>query len=72
MSNVFVTNNPLVSSIKAARDLNIEYTYLDAGTADERVSTITWSSVMQGKSVTATITYAGISGAYRVTSISYK
>lgn len=52
-----------------APDLAISYTYLDAGTADERINTITYSSTSLAISGTETYTYEGVAGAYRVASI---
>ena len=55
--------------LKNANDLIKTFTYLDAGTSDERVSTIEYSSVLLGFSATETFVYAGSSGSYRVSTI---
>jgi hypothetical protein len=55
--------------INQANDLVKTYTYLDAGTADQRISTVVYSSVALGISATETFAYAGSSGSYRVSSI---
>jgi len=52
-----------------ANDLVQTFTYLDAGTDDERVETITYSSVALSLTVTETFAYAGSSGSYRVSTI---
>ena len=52
-----------------ANDLVKTFTYLDAGAADERVSTIVYSSASLGLSVTETFVYAGSAGSYRVSTI---
>jgi hypothetical protein len=45
------------------------FTYLDAGTVNERISTLTKSSASLGLSYVDTFTYAGTPGFYRVTNI---
>ena len=55
--------------LQSAPDLAQSFTYLDAGDADERVSTVTYSSTTLGLSIVETYTYAGSEGAYRVASI---
>ncbi len=59
----------VLSQIEAQADSDMDFTYLDAGGADERVSTIVYSSVTLGLSVTQTFTYAGSSPNYRIDSI---
>ncbi|BAS59840.1 hypothetical protein NIES2135_20970 [Leptolyngbya boryana NIES-2135] len=53
------------TQIMNANDLGIVYVYADAGTADERLTEITYSSTTVGSSISETITYAGASGSYR-------
>ena len=55
--------------IRAANDYTAAYTYLDAGTADERIQTVVHASVSLSLTVTDTYTYAGSSGSYRIASI---
>jgi len=55
--------------LESANDLVKTYTYLDAGTADQRISTVVYSSVALGLTATETFAYAGSSGSYRVSSI---
>jgi hypothetical protein len=58
-----------IEQILIANDKVETYSYLDAGTADARVSTITYSSASLSLSVTDTYTYAGTSGNYRISTI---
>lgn len=58
-----------IEKVRNATDLNKVFTYLDAGTDDERVNTIVYSSVSEGLSFTETFTWAGVPGAYRVDTI---
>lgn len=53
--------------LQNADDLAIAITYLDAGTADERINTITYSSASLVISVLDTYSYAGTAGLYRLT-----
>ena len=62
-------NNVIQRLKNEANDLVKTFTYLDAGAADERVSTIVYSSVSLGLSVTETFVYAGSAGSYRVSTI---
>lgn len=57
--------------LKEANDLKLTFTYLDAGLADERVSTIVYSSMLDvvTPDVTKTFLYAGGPGTYRVDTI---
>ena len=65
-------------------DLDTQITYLDAGTADQRIDTVTYSSPMlyqssilppgtregaAGGAVRETMTYSGSAGSYRLTRI---
>jgi hypothetical protein len=58
-----------IEQILIANDKVETYSYLDAGTADARVSTITYSSASLSLSVTDTYSYAGTSGNYRISTI---
>jgi hypothetical protein len=55
--------------LQSAPDLAQSFTYLSAGTADERVQTVTYSSTTLGISIVETYTYGGSEGNYRVTGI---
>jgi len=55
--------------LQFATDLVQAFSYLDAGTADERISTIVYSSVSLSLSITETYTYAGSAGNYRLSTI---
>lgn len=57
-------------AVLAADDLSQAYTYLDAGTANQRVATVTSSSADVGYQVLDTYAYAGSVGAYYLTTIS--
>lgn len=52
-----------------ASDLSQTYSYLDAGTSDERINTVVYYSASLNKTITETYTYAGTSGSYRICSI---
>lgn len=58
----------VVSAVLNARDLTETYTYLDAGTANQRIATATYASILVGASVLETFNYAGSIGAYYLTS----
>ena len=49
-------------------DLVKSFDYADAGTPDERITSIHYASASVGASFTETYTYAGIAGGYRVLS----
>lgn len=66
---VQVAGGGIAAQVLAASDLNTAYTYLDAGTIDQRVATITYSSASVGESVRDTFSYAGSSGGYYVTGV---
>ncbi len=72
-SNVVIVGNTTKSNLQKlkteANDLNKAFTFLDAGTSDERPSTIIYSSVALGLTVTKTFTWAGAAGAYYVNTI---
>ncbi len=55
-----------VAAVDAAPDRVETPSYLDAGTADERLSTVVVSSASLSLSYTETFTYAGSAGAYRI------
>ena len=69
----FSSNNSKLSKYQAlinqANDLVKTYTYLDAGTSDQRISTVVYSSTALGLAATETFAYAGSSGSYRISSI---
>jgi hypothetical protein len=72
MEKTFIANNPRVNVILSYPDVKIDITYLDEGTPDERIETVTWSSASYQKDpIVATLSYGGISGAYRIESIQY-
>lgn len=48
-----------------ADDRSEAYTYADAGTVDERITQIVYSSGSVGRTVTETISYGGAAGNYR-------
>lgn len=62
------TTATFYEQVMAANDLTISYTYANAGTADERVTQITYTSATVGRTVTEIINYAGSSGSFRVSS----
>ena len=66
---VDVAGGSTSAQILAANDLNTAYTYLDAGTIDQRIATITYSSTSVGASFRETYSYAGSSGGYYVTGV---
>lgn len=55
--------------LQNAADLARAFVYLGAGTIDERVSTITYTSASLGIAATETFTYEGSPGAYRISAI---
>lgn len=57
------------SPVDTALDKVDTFTYLDAGTTDERISTIVHSSASLALSYTETFVYAGTAGAYRISTI---
>lgn len=69
VDNLWGVQGTSFSQLQTADDLEIDYTYLDAGGADERIQTITYTSSALGVTVTETFTYAGSPGSYRVTNI---
>tara|TARA_B100000963_G_scaffold110861_1_gene96483 strand:- start:4179 stop:4607 length:429 start_codon:yes stop_codon:yes gene_type:complete len=69
LANIIANANKKEQLINNASDLVKTFTYLDAGTADERVSTIEYSSVSLGLTATETFVYAGSAGAYRISTI---
>jgi hypothetical protein len=56
-------------AVLAANDLTQSFTYLDAGSANQRIATQTFSSVSIGFSVLDNYSYAGSVGAYYLTSV---
>ncbi len=67
--NAGATSSSDASAVDSADDLVVTYTYLDGGTADERIQTVTHASSALGLSYTETFEYAGSSGTYRISSI---
>lgn len=59
----------LYERVQNATDKVTTFIYTDEGTADERVTTIVSTSASLNATFTDTYTYAGISGAYRVSGI---
>ncbi len=66
-------SNPLpvsandAESVRNAPDAQQSITYLDAGTADQRIQKITTVSATLGKTLIETFTYAGSAGNYYMT-----
>jgi hypothetical protein len=56
-------------AVLAANDLVQTFTYLDAGTANQRIATLTQSSVSVDYAILDTYAYAGSVGTYYLTSI---
>lgn len=72
MEKVFVANNPRVNVILSYPDVKIKIVYLDQGTDDERISTVTWSSASYQKDpIKATFSYTGGAGTYSIDTIQY-
>jgi hypothetical protein len=72
MEKIFVANNPRVNVILSYPDVKIDITYLDVGTIDERIHTVTWSSKSYQKDpIVAILSYTGSSSSYRLTGIQY-
>ena len=69
LADIIANANKKEQLINGANDLVKTYTFLDAGTSDERVSTIVYSSVSLGLTATETYVYAGSAGAYRISTI---
>lgn len=55
--------------LQAASDRAQSITYHDAGTVNERIAVITYTSASLNLSATETFTYAGSDGSYRLTGI---
>lgn len=66
---VSVIQSNLSKLKQEANDLVKTFTYLDAGLADERVSTIVYSSIALALTVTKTFVYAGSTPNFRVSTI---
>ena len=56
----------LTKLLTEADDLVHTYTWLDGGAADQRISTVVYSSTALALSVTETFTYNGAAGTYHV------
>lgn len=70
--DVTALNNSLATAwleLQGADDLVATYTFLDAGTADERVSTIVYTSATLGTSATETYVWSGASPNYYLSTI---
>ena len=65
----FLSPSTASPAVDSAPDAVTAFTYLDAGTADERIATAVHSSAALALSYTETFTYAGAPGAYRIASI---
>lgn len=59
----------LYDRVISASDAVKTFNYLDAGTADERIITIIYSSASLNTAFTDTYTYGGSPGNYRITKI---
>ncbi|HRZ18520.1 MAG TPA: hypothetical protein P5136_00445 [Methanofastidiosum sp.] len=59
----------IIDDVQSAPDYTQTFTYLDAGTVNERINTIVHSSAILGKSMTETFIYAGTAPNYRVVTI---
>lgn len=66
-----ISTGTTLEKIQTASDYVQTYTFLDAGTDDERLTTIVHSSASLWLSLTQTFTWAGSSGAYRPLAITY-
>ncbi|MGA1114556.1 MAG: hypothetical protein ACO3TI_06365 [Aquiluna sp.] len=62
-----VAGGTIPARIDAAADLVVGYTYLDAGTIDQRIATATYTSASVNASYRDTFSYAGSSGGYYLT-----
>lgn len=60
---------PLYQRVINAPDMSKTINYADAGTNDERITTVVVSSASVGLAFTDTYSYAGTAGNYRITSI---
>jgi hypothetical protein len=61
----------LAKLLNQAEDLVVKHVWLDGGTNDQRISTITYSSVSLGLTATKTFTYYGGPGTFHVDQITY-
>jgi hypothetical protein len=84
--NIYSTTDPIAgrafrqNTTEAARlkqiqvfnDVIVTVTYLNQGTADERINTVVYSSVASNlASVTLTMGYVGSSGSYSLSTVTY-
>jgi len=62
-------NTSDIERVKNASDLVKAFVFLDIWTDDERVSTITYTSIIEAFSFTETFTYSWVSGSYLIANI---
>ncbi len=60
-----------LAEVLGSPDLAEAWTYIDAGTRNERVSQIDFSSAIHGRSYRKSFTYAIASGRYYLTSVQW-
>ena len=58
-----------VLKVDASPDRLAQYTYLDLGTEDQRINTITYSSASLALNYTETFTYSGTTGNYVIAGV---
>jgi hypothetical protein len=69
---VIQLNVPRINNILQYEDCKIDITYLNQGTNDERIDTITWSSVSYGRApIKAKFSYIGSPGSYSLSSVQF-
>lgn len=64
-----IDQNLQVQGVQFAADVLQEVTYLDEDTPNQRIGSVTYTSVSLGQAVTETYTYAGAAGNYRLDQI---
>ena len=62
-----VAGGSIPAQVDAAAELAVGYTYLDAGTIDQRMATATYTSASVGASYRDTFSYSGSAGGYYLT-----
>jgi hypothetical protein len=67
---IFPAPSALIA-IQSASDAHIAISYLNQGTADERISTVVFSSASLSQTITLTLGYTGSSGSYSVSTVQY-
>lgn len=71
-NKIIQLNVPRVNTILQYEDCKIDITYLNQGTDDERIDTVTWSSVSYGKApIKAKLSYVGGPGSYSLSSVQF-